>query len=163
MLKPAFEPSSLVPAIHPRERRRAGRREAALRKQRVFERLAEGRPHAAIAREESCSVQWIRRIIAEALQGREADPFEQFRKLQIARLSLALKVGHQALMDGKLAAIDPYLKTIKALDRYHGSKNGAEPGVDAKASAGAVRRKSPKNRNETKPCCKPLKTLVSRD
>jgi len=51
MLKPAFETSSLVPANRPRERRRAGRREAALRKHRIFARLAEGRSHAAIARE----------------------------------------------------------------------------------------------------------------
>ena len=70
MLKPAFETSSLVPANRPRERRRAGRREAALRKHRIFARLAEGRSHAAIAREENCSLQWIRRIIAEALQAR---------------------------------------------------------------------------------------------
>ena len=134
MLKPAFETSSLVPANRPRERRRAGRREAALRKHRIFARLAEGRSHAAIAREENCSLQWIRRIIAEALQAREADPFEEFRKLQVARLSLALQVGHQALMDGRLAAIDPYLKTVKALDRYHGSKNGADAGWGMRAS-----------------------------
>jgi hypothetical protein len=147
MLMPAFETSSLVPANRPRERRRAGRREAALRKHRIFARLAEGRSHAAIAREENCSLQWIRRIIAEALQAREADPFEEFRKLQVARLSLALQVGHQALMDGRLAAIDPYLKTVKALDRYHGSKNGAEHGVGANSSvvSGAARQKSQRN------------------
>jgi len=96
---------------------------------------------------QNCSLQWIRRIIAEALQAREADPFEEFRKLQVARLSLALQVGHQALMDGRLAAIDPYLKTVKALDRYHGSKNGAEHGVGANSSvvSGAARQKSQRN------------------
>jgi hypothetical protein len=152
-------------ANRPHERRRAGKRETGLRKHRIFERLAEGRSHATIAREENCSVQWIRRIIAEALQGREADPFEEFRKLQVARLSLALKVGHQALMDGKLAAVDPYLKTIKALDRYHGGKNVAAHGVDAKASAasGAARRQAPKSRFETNTPCKSLGSFVSKD
>ena len=149
MPEPAAAPFSIGPgaAHRPRERRRAGRREAALRKQRIFERLAVGRSHAAIARDENCSVQWIRRIIAEALQAREADPFEEFRKLQVARLSLALKVGYKALIDGDLAAIDPYLRTIKALDRYHGLKNGAAHGVDATASAASVaaRRKSLRN------------------
>jgi Mor family transcriptional regulator len=149
MPQPASAPFLIGPgAIHrPRERRRAGRKETALRKYRVLDRLAAGGSHAAIAREENCSIQWIRRIIAEALQSREADPFEEFRKLQIARLSLALKVGHQALMDGKLAAIDPYLKTVKALDRYHGGKKGAEPAVEAKAMAvsGGRGKKSQRN------------------
>jgi hypothetical protein len=148
MPQPASAPFPVGPgANRPRERRRAGRREAALRKHRIFARLAEGRSHAAIAREENCSLQWIRRIIAEALQAREADPFEEFRKLQVARLSLALQVGHQALMEGKLAAIDPYLKTVKALDRYHRSKNGAEHGVGANSSvvSGAARQKSQRN------------------
>jgi hypothetical protein len=166
MPEPASKRFSPGLAAHrPRERRRAGRREAALRKQRIFERLAAGRSHAAIAREENCTVQWIRRIIAEALQARDADPFEEFRKLQVARLSLALKVGHKALMDGDLAAVDPYLKTVKALDRYHGLKNMAANGVDAKASAasGVVRRKSPKSRCETNSPCKSPETLVSKD
>jgi hypothetical protein len=165
MLEPASSPSSSGPAANrPRERRRAGKREAASRKHRIFERLAEGGSHAAIAREENCSIQWIRRIIAETLQGREADPFEEFRKLQVARLSLALKVGHEALMDGKPAAVDPYLKTIKALDRYHGGKNMAAHGVDATASAAsaAALRQAPKSRHETKPAGKSLKTLVRR-
>ena len=50
-------------------------------------------------------------------------------------------------LDRKLAAIDPYLKTVKALDRYHGSKNGAEHGVGANSSvvSGAARQKSQRN------------------
>jgi Mor family transcriptional regulator len=166
MLEPASSPSSSGPAANrPRERRRAGKREAASRKHRIFERLAEGGSHAAIAQEENCSIQWIRRIIAETLQGREADPFEEFRKLQVARLSLALNVGYKALMEGKLAAVDPYLKTIKALDRYHGGKNVEAHGGDANASAatGAARRRAPKSRCETNTPCKSLETLVSKD
>ena len=49
MPQPASAPFPVGPgADRPRDRRRAGRKEAALRKHRIFARLAEGRSHAAI-------------------------------------------------------------------------------------------------------------------
>ena len=118
-LEPTPSPTDPDAASGPREKLRAGRKEAALRKERIFERLVEGASYLAIAREENCSVQWVRRIVAEALSARDVDPPEQFAQLQIARLNHALNVANAYMIKGKLAAVHRYLKTVEQLDRYH--------------------------------------------
>jgi hypothetical protein len=120
-------PAESGAAKAPRKKRRAGRKQAALRKERIFERLIKGGSYLAIAREENCSIQWVRRIVAEALRSRAVDPPAEFAQLQIARLNQALNVAHSYMINGELAAMDRYLKTIKHLDRYHGLQDAAPP------------------------------------
>jgi hypothetical protein len=121
--EPAPAPTDPRAASRRRKKLRAGRKEAALRRERILERLVEGGSYLAIASEENCSVQWVRRIVAEALSARDIDPPAHFARLQIARLNHALSIANVHMLEGRLAAVDRYLKIVEQLDRYHGLKN----------------------------------------
>lgn len=107
-----------------RSRRLASRRERQRAKAAFREDLLEfviaGHSHEMIARLKKISVATVRREVARALQARPVEAPERFIALQRARLDTALQAVNEALDDGDLGAIDPFLKVMAGLDRYHG-------------------------------------------
>jgi hypothetical protein len=77
------------------------------------------RAHDDIARDESLSTESVRQILSEALSRCPASDDETHIRLQIERLSPALKAAGAALANGDAKAIRPFLKVLGQLDRYH--------------------------------------------
>lgn len=105
----------------------------AARRERIFERIRRGLSYDEIARREGLAVQRVRRIVAEALKGREAHEGADHAKLQLDRLALALLTASEALAAGDRKAVRPFLKALDRLDRYHKLARGhQEEDEDAK-------------------------------
>jgi hypothetical protein len=104
----------------------AAREDRAARKERIFDKLVHGMPHAAIARFENCSIHTVRQTIARELTSRRIEPAGDFAKLQIARLNDALMVVHDKVLEGDIAGVDRLLKVVAELDRYHGLAQAVE-------------------------------------
>ena len=101
----------------PRRRLHAVGRQA--RRERIFDRIRRGLSHDEIAQKEGLSVRHVRRIVAQALKGREAHAGADHAKLQLDRLGLALLIASKAVAAGERRAIAPFLKALDRLDRYH--------------------------------------------
>ena len=102
------------------KRRRATKRETAMRDLRFVEKLAAGVTIEEIAASEGISRKWARERKATLLAGRAIDPPEEFIQLQIRRLSEAMLVAYSAMSAGNLKAVDQVIKVVRELDRYHG-------------------------------------------
>src|SRR3984957_11787853 len=101
-------------------RRRATKRELALRDLRFIEKLAAGATIEEIAASEGISIKWARERKAALLASRVIDTPHEFIKLQIRRLSEAMLVSYSAMSNGDLRAVDKVIKVARELDRYHG-------------------------------------------
>ena len=101
----------------PRRRLHAVGRQA--RQERIFERIRRGLSCDEIALKEGLSVQHVRRIVAQALNEREALDGADHAKLQLDRLGLALLIASKAIVAGERRAVAPFLKALDRLDRYH--------------------------------------------
>jgi len=93
----------------------------ALRRERIFARLRAGWAYEEIAREERVTIRRVRQIVSEALQRRTVDGGSDHAMLQLARLEQALRLAAEAVAEGEIAAIAPYLKVLAQLDRYQGA------------------------------------------
>jgi hypothetical protein len=102
------------------KRRRATKRELAMRDVKFIEKLAAGATIEEIAASEGISVKWARERKAAVLASRIIDPPHEFIKLQIRRLSEAMLVSYSAMSNGDLRAVDKVIKVARELDRYHG-------------------------------------------
>jgi hypothetical protein len=122
MSDPESTPSQAEARARSRRRKlmRERRQDRAARKERIFDKLVQGVPHAAIARYEKCSIHTVRQTIARELASRRIEPAGDFAKLQIARLNDALMVVHDKMLEGDMAGVDRLLKVVAELDRYHG-------------------------------------------
>jgi DNA-binding CsgD family transcriptional regulator len=89
------------------------------RRQRIFERIRRGLSYDEIAQKEGLSGRHVRRIVARALNEREAHAGADHAKLQLDRLGLALLIVSKALAAGERRAVAPFLKALDRLDRYH--------------------------------------------
>ena len=103
-----------------REASKARRAKAAREREAFFDLLASGYSHAQIAARTGVSVSRIRRAIDRAISERRLDGPERYVHLQIARLTKALRVADEAIDEGKVSAVDPFLRVVAAMDRYHG-------------------------------------------
>ena len=74
----------------------------------------------------------VRRAVRQALAKRRLDAHEDYARLQVARLTKALRCAAVSLEEGDLKAIAPFVKVVREL-LYHG--------VDV-AGRGALRRRS---------------------
>jgi hypothetical protein len=83
-------------------RRRATKRELALRDLRFIEKLAAGATIEEIAASEGISIKWARERKAALLASRVIDTPHEFIKLQIRRLSEAMLVSYSAMSLGDL-------------------------------------------------------------
>ena len=100
-----------------RRRRRAAKAEV---RDAYFEALAEGWTHERIAKAHGVSVATVRREVNRAIAARQVEPVERHVRLQIARVMKALALLDTRVGKGETAAVGPFLKTVAALDRYHG-------------------------------------------
>jgi hypothetical protein len=146
-------PDDTKPLSEWARRRAAGKvRRARLIEQRegFFELLLSGHSVEEIANAKGVSASAVRRAVGQAIAPRRLDRPERYAKLQIVRLTKALRSADAWLDQGELSAIEPFLKVVAALDRCHGA---ADPPSQAEHPA----RRSRASRAET--CAKEAATL----
>jgi hypothetical protein len=114
-----------------RARKRAAgklRREALIkRREAYFDLLVSGYSIEQIACHTKTSVSAVRRAVGQALAKRQLDAPEDYARLQVARLSKALRCADVSLEKGDLKAIAPFVKVVRELNLYHGVNFGRAP------------------------------------
>lgn len=118
-------------------RRRATKRETAMRDLRFVEKLAAGVTIEEIAASEGISPKWARERKAALLARRAIDRPDEFIQLQVRRLSEAMLVAYSAMTAGNLKAVDQVIKVVRELDRYHGFGAYPNPRIFALAEPAA--------------------------
>lgn len=125
-------------------RRRATRRETALRDARIVRALAHGETIDEVAAREGLTLRRARERVSAVVARRAPGPTEDFVAVQIARLNEAMLIAYGAMQDGNLAAVDRVLKITREYDRYHGLAltlargAGAAPGPEPLAAPVAL-------------------------
>jgi hypothetical protein len=66
----------------------------------------------------------VRRVVGLALAKRRLDPPEDYARIQVARLTKALRCADESLEEGDVRAIAPFLKVVRELNLYHGLNVG---------------------------------------
>ena len=102
------------------KRKRATKRETAMRDARMVRALARGETIDEVAINEGLTLMRARERVAAAVAKRSLDPTEDFVAIQVTRLDEAMLVAYGAMKDGNLAAVDRVLKITREYDRYHG-------------------------------------------
>jgi hypothetical protein len=99
-------------------RQRHTRMSPDMRARRIVERLRGGWAYDEIARAEGLKARRVRQIVAEFLKGCEAEDDGTHARMQIERLGRAMRVAGDAMEEGDLRAIGPFIRAIDRLDRY---------------------------------------------
>jgi hypothetical protein len=111
-----------------RARKRAAgkiRREALIeRRAAYFDLLVSGYSIEQIASHTEKSLSAVRRAVGQALAKRQLDAPEDYARLQVARLTKALRCADVSLEEGDLKAIAPFVKVVRELNLYHGVNVG---------------------------------------
>ena len=101
------------------------RREALIkRREAYFDLLVSGYSIEEIASHTEKSSSAVRRAVGQALAKRQLDAPEDCARLQVARLSQALRCADASLEEGDLKAIAPFVKVVRELNLYHGVNVG---------------------------------------
>jgi hypothetical protein len=116
MPEPA-KPSARAAQREDARKRRVG---AARSRQDLFDLVVLGHSHEHIAREMKVSVATVRREVDRVIAARRLDAPEKYVHLQVARLNLALERVVSAVEADGIKAVDPLIKLVAQLDRYHG-------------------------------------------
>ena len=96
------------------------RREALIkRREGYFDLLVSGYSVEQIAAATSMSPSAVRRAVGQALAKRQLDAPEDYARLQVARLTKALRCADLSLETGDLKAIAPFVKVVRELNLYH--------------------------------------------
>jgi len=103
------------------------------RNKRIVERLRAGFGYDEIAREERLTGRRVRQIVKQALEGREALESAIHAHMQIDRLGQALRVAGDALAEGDIRAVAPFIKALEKLDHYQSLAPEAAPRREATA------------------------------
>jgi hypothetical protein len=150
-------PNAPKPPSERARKRAAGKaRRAKLieRREAYFDLLVSGYSVEEIAAATKTSLSAVRRAIGQALARRRFDAPEDYARLQVARLTKALRCADVSLERGDLNAIAPFVQVVRELNRYHGLDigrlrlaapaavpqiaPGSEPRLALTHSAGAV-------------------------
>src|SRR3984885_6528698 len=110
-------------------KRTAGKvlREALIkRREAYFDLLVSGYSIEQIASHTKRSASAVRRAVGQAVAKRQLDAPEDYARLQVARLTKALRCADVSLEEGDLKAIAPFLKVVRELNLYHGISIGPE-------------------------------------
>jgi hypothetical protein len=107
-----------------RERRAARARERG----DILDLVVSGYSYEAIAERLKVSVKSVRRATAKAIEQRQLDGGAHYVHLQVLRLTKAMRVVDLNLEAGDLKAVEPLLKVIAQLDKYH-ALSLPEPGA----------------------------------
>ena len=95
------------------------------RREAYFDLLVSGYSVDEIATATKMSRSAVRRAVSQALAKRQLDTPEDYARLQVARLTKALRCADVSLEKGDLKAIAPFVKVVTELNRYHGLEVGA--------------------------------------
>jgi hypothetical protein len=95
------------------------------RRETYFELLVSGYSVEQIASYTKKSPSAVRRALAQALANRRLDAPEDYARLQVARLTKALRCADISLENGDFKAIAPFLKVVRELNLYHGVDVGS--------------------------------------
>lgn len=95
------------------------------RREAYFDLLVSGYSVEQIATVTKMSPSAVRRAIGQAVAKRQLDAPENFARLQVARLTKALRCADNSLEMGDLKAIAPFVKVVTELNRFHGLAIGA--------------------------------------
>ena len=97
------------------------------RRETYFDLLVSGYSIEQIASHTKTSVSAVRRAVGQALAKRQLDAPADYARLQVARLTKALRCANVSLEEGDLKAIAPFLKVVRELNLYHGVNFGRAP------------------------------------
>jgi hypothetical protein len=97
------------------------------RREGYFDLLVSGYSIEQIAGHTKTSASAVRRAVGQALAKRRLDTPEDYARLQVARLTKALRCADVSLEEGDLKAIAPFLKVMRELNLYHGVDVGRTP------------------------------------
>ena len=101
-------------------RQKARRVELTARREDMLDDIVSGCSYAHLAQKHKISVRTVRREVDRALDHRHLDRPDRYVRVQGERLTNAIKAIDSAILDGDYLAVDPLLKVIEKLDRYHG-------------------------------------------
>jgi hypothetical protein len=93
---------------------------AARGRQDLFDLVASGYSHERVAREMKVSVATVRREVDRVIAARRLDAPEKYVHLQVARLNKALELVISVVEADDIKAVEPLMKLVAQLDRYHG-------------------------------------------
>jgi hypothetical protein len=116
MPKPAKSSARALQRLDARQRRAL----AARGRQELFDLVASGYSHERVAHEMKVSVATVRREIDRVIAARQLDAPEKYVHLQVARLNKALELVVSVLEADDVKAVEPLMKLVAQLDRYHG-------------------------------------------
>ncbi|MGA2492789.1 MAG: hypothetical protein ABSF67_07525 [Roseiarcus sp.] len=85
----------------------------------ILDLVVSGYAYEAIAERLKLSVKSVRRATAKAIEQRQLDGGAHYVHLQVLRLTKAMRVVDLNLEAGDLKAVEPLLKVIAQLDKYH--------------------------------------------
>jgi hypothetical protein len=108
------------------------------RREAYFDLLVSGYSVEQIATSTKKSPAAVRRAIGQALAKRQFDAPEDYARLQVARLTKALRCADLSLERGDLKAIAPFVQVLRELNLYHGldvGRVGLAPAVDVSRNA----------------------------
>ena len=108
----------MTDAPSPRPGRSLSPAARSLRLQRIFARLQDGAGYAEIAAEEGFSRERLRQIIRAATAPGRGHDGPDHKRMQIARLTPALRLVADGVAHGDAKSIPLLLKIIDRLDRY---------------------------------------------
>ena len=94
------------------------------RREAYFDLLVSGYSIEQIASHTKTSASAVRRAVGQALAKRRLDAPEDYARLQVARLTKALRCADVSLEEGDLKAIAPFVKVVRELNLYHGVNVG---------------------------------------
>jgi hypothetical protein len=123
-------PDEPKPTSERARKRAAGKilREISIRRRETyFDLLVSGYSIEQIASHTKKSPSAVRRAVGQALAKRRLDAPEDYARLQVARLTKALRCADVSLEEGDLKAIAPFLKVVRELNLYHGVNFGRAP------------------------------------
>jgi hypothetical protein len=95
------------------------------RREAYFDLLGSGHGIEQIASHTKTSPSVVRRAVGQALAKRQLDAPEDYARLQVARLTKALRCADVSLEEGDLRAIAPFVKVVRELNLYHGVNLGS--------------------------------------
>ena len=99
------------------QKRRAAKVE---RREIMLELVVAGYERELIAQKLCVSLATVRREVDKAIDQRPLDAPDRYARLQVTRLTKALRVVDCSLEEGDLKAVGPLVKVLGMLDRYHG-------------------------------------------
>ncbi len=104
------------------------RREERLRRDEdILDLVVSGYAQETIADKLRLSAKTVRRATARAIERRRLDGGAHYVRLQAMRLAKAMRVVDLNLENGDIRAVEPLLKVMAQLDKYHALAAGAPP------------------------------------